>query len=143
MRRNLIAKRPMSEAKAQQSIDVMRAHFSNALVAGYEGFIPLMTNDPKDRHVLAAAVASEAKIIVTSNLRHFPKAALGPFKIETQAPDDFLTRLFNLNAERMEHVIQEQARDLVSPPKTIPELLGALAQHAPGFVALIRARLGL
>ena len=50
----------------------LRAHFSDAWVSGYESLIPTMTNEEKDRHVLAAAVHGGAPIIVTFNLRHFP-----------------------------------------------------------------------
>jgi predicted nucleic acid-binding protein len=41
------------------------AHFSEASIGGYESLIPRMTNDEKDRHVVAAAVHGKARIIVT------------------------------------------------------------------------------
>ena len=49
----------------------LHAHFSEAWISGYESLIPRMTNDEKDRHVVAAAVRGEAAIILTLNLRHF------------------------------------------------------------------------
>ena len=33
----------------------LHAHFSEAWISGYESLIPRMTNDEKDRHVVAAA----------------------------------------------------------------------------------------
>ncbi len=54
-----------------------------------------MTNDPKDRHVLAAAVMSQSQIIVTDNLRDFPGEALAPFNLESYSADQFLTLLFD------------------------------------------------
>src|ERR1017187_3269743 len=43
----------------------LRAHFGEAWISGYESLIPRMTNDEKDRHVVAAAVRGEAAIILT------------------------------------------------------------------------------
>jgi hypothetical protein len=37
-----------------------------------------MTNEPKDRHVLAAAVRGRADVIVTENIRDFPPLAADP-----------------------------------------------------------------
>jgi len=60
------------------------------MVTGYDSLIDGMTNDPKDRHVLAAAVRANAEVIVTFNLRDFPEPALKPYDILTVHPDDFL-----------------------------------------------------
>ena len=46
-----------------------------------------MTSDPKDRHVLAAAVASQAQAVITTNLRDLPEAASAPCGIEILHPD--------------------------------------------------------
>ena len=46
----------------------LRAHFEDAWVEGCESLIPLMENNPKDRHVLAAAALTGAQSIVTFNL---------------------------------------------------------------------------
>jgi hypothetical protein len=39
----------------------LRNYFGDAWVEGYESLIPIMENDPKDRHVLAAAVRTGAQ----------------------------------------------------------------------------------
>jgi len=49
--------------------------------------------DPNDRHVVAAAYAGGAEVLVTYNLRHFPEEALLPFELEPLHPDAFLTDL--------------------------------------------------
>lgn len=64
VRRNLAAmlmKRGHTHAAAaaQHLIDELRAQFPEALVEGYEALTLSMTNDPKDRHVLAAAVVAD------------------------------------------------------------------------------------
>ena len=38
------------------------AHFSEAWISGYESLIPRMTDDEKDRHVVAAAVHGERRL---------------------------------------------------------------------------------
>ena len=64
----------------------LRAHFSAAWIAGYEPLIPRMTNDEKDRHVVAAAVHGEASIILTLNLRHFRPEHLAMWGCPRTAP---------------------------------------------------------
>ncbi len=51
---------------------------------------PLALPDWNDRHVLAAAIAAEATLIVTDNLRDFPRRALAAHGVEARAADDFL-----------------------------------------------------
>jgi hypothetical protein len=52
----------------------------DAVVNGYEKLIPSLTlPDPKDRHILAAAIVGRCDVIVTQNLRDFPEEALSPF----------------------------------------------------------------
>lgn len=138
VRRNLIAQGMTSEEGAQSLVDEMKRYFPDASVDGYTSLTAAMTNDPKDRHVLAAAVKCGAQVIVTSNLRDFPKRALEPFHIEAQSPDEFLIYLFDLDPKSMERILREQARDLRKRSKTIWELLDTLAQHAPRFAALLR-----
>ncbi len=52
--------------------------------------------DPDDEHVIAAALAGHADCIVTSNLKHFPTAALNPLGIEAIHPDDFIVYQIDL-----------------------------------------------
>jgi predicted nucleic acid-binding protein len=52
-------------------VDELRKHFGDAWVKGYEPLIGSMSNDSKDRHVVAAAVRCGAEMIVTYNKRHF------------------------------------------------------------------------
>lgn len=80
-------------------IEAMTAAFPEASVTGYEQLVGSMTNHPKDRHVLAAAVVANASLIVTSNLKDFPPSALEPFGIDAIHPDNFLLDLRDLYPE--------------------------------------------
>ena len=122
-------------------IDVMSKQFPEAFITQYKALIELMSNHPKDRHVLAAAVACKAQVIVTQNLRDFPQEALAPFEIEAQSADEFLTHLFYIAPEHMVNIIKEQAADLRNPPKSVTELLEILAKYVPAFAKLIRKEL--
>lgn len=60
--------------------------FPQAEIQGYEGSLDLCTNHPKDRHVLAAAIASGTDTILTFNLADFPETSTQPHKIEARLP---------------------------------------------------------
>lgn len=75
VRRNLISELGRSEEQAQRLVDTIHTAFPEAMVTGYASLTAAMTNHPKDRHVLAAAVVAGAQVIVTSNLKDFPQAA--------------------------------------------------------------------
>jgi predicted nucleic acid-binding protein len=76
--RTVVTKLGEPPEKARKRITVMERSFPDAMTVGFEALIPEMTNDPKDCHVLAAAVAAGADVIVTANLADFPEAALAP-----------------------------------------------------------------
>ena len=48
-----------------------------------------------DIHVVATAVAAQAKSIVTYNVRHFPERVLAPRGLRVETPDEFCARLFH------------------------------------------------
>lgn len=89
LRRNLIEV-GIAADQVDYRISQMRETFPGAAVAGYESLIEAMTNDPKDRHVLAAAVRANAEVIVTFNTNDFPEHALKDYEITAVHPDDFL-----------------------------------------------------
>jgi hypothetical protein len=95
-----------------------------------------MLNDPKDRHVLAAAVRAGAQVLVTDNVRDFPARSLAPYDIEIQTADEFLTHLWDLNPEAMAAVIVEAAR-MRKSRRSPREVLETLAPRAPQFVAAV------
>lgn len=136
--RNLIANGLMTEQKARRLEQHMETAFPEALVVVPPTLLAVMTNDPGDRHVLAAAVAAHAQVIVTSNLRHFAAESLAPWDIEAQHPDDFLLHLHDLAPEVMTNVLDQQAQDLRHPRMTTAELLSILEKQVPGFVRQVR-----
>ncbi len=138
LERNLVAKKAVKDAEsARYLIRTIRGNLEEMLVTGYEAHIPHLTCDPKDRHVLAAAIQANASIIVTVNHKDFPPASLIPHDVVTQSPDAFLLDLFERDCEGMAKVITKQSRALWRKPMSVPEVLHGLHQHAPRFVAAL------
>lgn len=99
--RNLIADGRATEENMKVMKDGMNKvyPYANIPLADYESLIPVMTNDSKDRHVLAAAVARKVDVIVTVNLKDFKTEALEPYGIEAQHPDVFVRHVLDLEAK--------------------------------------------
>ncbi len=77
---------------------LMDAHAKDSLVVGYESLIDFVTlPDPKDRHVLAAAIKGRADVIVTFNLKDFPADVLEAYDLSAQHPDVFLRHVIDLS----------------------------------------------
>ena len=66
-------------AQADRRVKAMNEMLEEAEVDGYEPLFGSMTNDPKDRHVLAAAVRAGAHAIVTDNVKDFPLESVQPY----------------------------------------------------------------
>ena len=114
----------------------LRTHFSEAWIGGYEPLIPRMTNDEKDRHVLAAAVQGQASIIVTFNLRHFSREHLKPWAVRALHPQPFLIEIFSQEQSVVMTKLEQQAADR---RRSLPELLNILNATVPGFAAVVSA----
>ena len=126
--RNLIAKWDMPIDKARKREDEIRRHFPEAWVEGFQPLIDVMTNHPGDRHVLAAAVRSQAELIVTYNRRHFPADSVQPWEIEVQRPSTFLRGLY------------EQAEAIGVP---LEGVLRSLSKNVPNFIEYFREEQGI
>ena len=139
VRRNLVKTGRGTETQAQRLVDTLMMIFPLALMRDeYQSLIPIMQNHVKDRHVLAAAVACKAQVIVTSNLHDFPRRALEPYSIEAQAPDRFLVNLCQENVAELAQIINEQVADLRNPPQTVEQELAHMGKIVPNFVQTIR-----
>ena len=134
--RNLQANFGLSPQQAAYRESEIRRHFPEAWVTGYEELIPSMTNNEKDRHVLAAAVRSNVEVIVTYNVKHFSQTALAPYSITVQGPSAFLTNLHHLDPKAVIQVLQEQAAAIGKP---VEYVLDRLRINAPRFVDIIRS----
>jgi predicted nucleic acid-binding protein len=114
----------------------LRAHFSEAWISSYEPLIPRMTNDEKDRHVVAAAVHGEASIILTLNLRHFRPEHLAMWGVRALHPQCFLIEIFREEQGVVMTKLDQQAADR---GRSLSQLLNILNATVPDFVAIVSA----
>ncbi len=111
--------------RAAQARSIMNQAFAEATVVGYAhhgngiGKLP----DEGDRHVIAAAIKSKADIIVTENLRDFPRKVLTKYGIEAKSSDEFIADVINLNPSLAIDAIKRMRLRLDRPEKTSEILL--------------------
>jgi predicted nucleic acid-binding protein len=118
----------------------------DCMVTGYEPLVEgLELPDPDDRHVLAAAIRSEAQAIITFNLDDFPAEALSPYSVEAIHPDAFVINQMDEGQAAVEIVVQVFRGMLAAfkkPPLSSDELLQRLErQELKESVARLRAYL--
>lgn len=97
---NVMRRMGVSEAEIKKRIERANVAFPDAKVNNYESLISALDlPDSDDRHVLAAAIKTNANIIVTNNLKDFPSDYLASFGLIAKSADDFLTDIIDLNPE--------------------------------------------
>ncbi len=133
--RNLIGRFGKSPEQVRYREFAMRKFFPDSLVKDYEPLIAEMKNHPKDRHVLAAAVACRADSVVTFNLKDFPSEAVDKYDIAAVAPSKFLKQLLVRDRALVKERLREQASAIGVP---INQILDRLAVSLPGFVSAFR-----
>ena len=137
--RNLVQNDVMEVKNASKLLQQMRKVFPDAKGAGFETLIPIMPNDPKDRHVMALAVHEEASILVTNNTKDFHPTVGG---IEILSADEFLLGLLTTHSEEMVAIIRIQVSKYKNPPVSQEELLGYYEKQVPIFTQELRRILG-
>ncbi|MGN6686086.1 MAG: PIN domain-containing protein [Actinomycetales bacterium] len=126
--RNLSANRPdLDPQRLARTRELMNKAVRDCLVTGHEPFIDaLELPDPDDRHVLAAAIRARAQVIVTNNLKDFPRRALEPWAVEAKSPDDFILDQIDLSRETVHAAVQRIAGSRQNPPATFADVLAML-----------------
>jgi hypothetical protein len=118
---------------------MMDQHVRGCRVRHYERWEHrLSLPDPNDRHVLAAALACVANVIVTFNTADFPGAVLSPFGMAAVTPDAFLVQMIDTGF--VVTAASEHRASLRRPSLTVDEYLEALCRNSlPGTAAILAA----
>jgi predicted nucleic acid-binding protein len=142
----------INPAQWQRLDQAMRGAFPQAMVPEREirAIEPQMTNDRKDRHVLAAAVASGAPVVVTTNLKDFRAADVKRVGVQAMHPDAYLCKLLEqtpgaVASARTTHVNDRRASGRWSEGQLLGHLKGLGRGHAmaPRFAEQAESTLGI
>lgn len=138
MSRNIVVRAKVNSSRAQTGAQYVRrameGAFPDAMVdySLYAQLIPMMPNDPKDRHVLAAAIASRADVLVTANIKDF-QASPESASIKIQHPDEFLCHQLEHTPSDFFHALADLASKRREPMNSVPSIVRALQKTVPHF----------
>ncbi|MCY0908770.1 MAG: PIN domain-containing protein [Sulfobacillus thermotolerans] len=122
------------EAGVKYLLDIMTDALPHAMVdrSYYVHALPAMPNDKKDRHLLAAAIASRADVLVTANLKDF-RVPAGFCDTDVQHPDDFLCYQLELAPQEFFYALKDLASSRHSPMNSVSGILTSLQKTVPNF----------
>jgi predicted nucleic acid-binding protein len=113
------------KSKVLRTKSLMDNNFPEAIVKNYRPLIKkLSLPDLNDRRVLAAAIKSGAKYIITENLKDFPKKYL-PENLKGISPDDFLIHLSEKKVQEVLSGVKAHRASLKNPPYSAKEYIQA------------------
>lgn len=126
--RNVLAKNPAAKPeKLERTRRLMNQSVPDCVVSDYEQHISLLSlPDPDDRHVLAAAIQSGTRLIVTFNLQDFPNSVLARHGVEAVHPDVFFLSLYDEKPDLFLRGLAQHRASLRNPPKTTSEYIQTL-----------------
>ena len=115
------------EMLARGEITRLSVTWPKASVTWGEGLeARLWLPDPNDIHVLAAAIAGSADVIITQNAKDFPRNILAEEGVSRADPDGFLFGIWQAQPEAVQVVasrVLQTARDLSGDDWTMRRLL--------------------
>ena len=132
---NLVLAGRVPRARLQLTLGLMNRVLPDAEIRGWEMHMGgLMLPDPDDRHVVAAALAAGASVILTMNLRDFPPASLHPHGVVAKHPDCFLCTLHDKHPELLRESAEAAYANLSRSAPSFADYLDAL--HHQGLPML-------
>ena len=123
--------------RAKRARASMEAAFEDAMVTDFDIFLPAAAGlpDPDDAHVVAAAIKTQAAMIVTENLKDFPAAILVTLDMEAKSADEFIANTIALDEGRAVAAIRRMRERFEKPEMTAEALL--LSMEATGLVEAV------
>jgi len=123
-----------SGSKASLACNHMMRAFEDAIVADYDHLKCVCDGwpDPGDAHVVAAALKTQASMIVTENLSDFPADRLASLNMEAKSADSFLADTIGLDPGKAVAAIRVMRERFKKPALTPEKLL--LEMEAAGLL---------
>lgn len=130
-KRNLRTNRPdIAEDQLARTQTLMNKALPDVMVSGFELLISGITlPDSNDCHVVAAAIRCKAEVIVTMNLKDFPRNLMAEFEIEALHPDEFIMDLFDLNQALVLKAVNAQRASFRQPAMGVTVYLDSLLRQ--------------
>jgi hypothetical protein len=117
----------LARAQLERTVRLMEAAVPGAVVEGWEDALAgLALPDPDDRHALAV-VACGANLLVTANVRNFPRDGVARHGIEVRRPDAFVLDLLQRAPDATCAVVRAHRAAPRSPPRSVEPYLATLA----------------
>ncbi|MBS1716479.1 MAG: PIN domain-containing protein [Armatimonadetes bacterium] len=114
--------------------------FPEAMITGYEHVIPVCTNHPDDRHVLAAAIHAKVETIISFNVKDYALDSLEPWGITVAHPGDYLKVLYDHDPAAVTTALHAMA-DRAGRP--LPAMLSRLAWYVRPFSEYVASALAV
>ncbi len=102
-----------------------------------ETYFPEDLPDPKDRHVVEAALVCNADYIITDNVRDFPQSAISSFKFKVVTPDSYFSALFDKYPTKAFRILSELNQKLNDPALPFSTFIEKL-ENDIGLVETVR-----
>lgn len=136
---SLTRRQPEHEERFRRRRERMEAAFAEAMTHQPGPFTSAVPDevDPGDRHVVAAAFAARADVIVTNNVRHFAPDRLAEAGLLVHTADEFLVHQWWLDPAEVLEELAAMAASTSRPALTTAQVLESVRGFAPDFVGLV------
>lgn len=129
--RNVSQNRKEERYNFQKVADRMNAIFPASCVANHlivERIDEIeMSKDLDDRHVVACAVESKSRYIITYNIKDFPSSELDKWNVSAIHPDQFISQF--IDKELLRISFHQQLKMYKRPPYTKEELIALMEKR--------------
>lgn len=136
---SLIRRQPEHAERFRRRRERMEAAFAEAMTHRSSQFLTAVPEevDAGDRHVVAAAFAARADVIVTNNVRHFAPERLAESGVLVHTADEFLVHQWWLDPQGVIDEIAAMAAATSRPALSVAQVLESLRRQGPDFVRLV------